>query len=51
MRVAWRTVGSIIDRVWGVTQATVELFANLHRIRIDEINYRKGHKYLTKPSR
>lgn len=47
MRVAWRTVGSIIDRVWADTEATVDLFANLHRIGIDEISYKKGHKYLT----
>lgn len=47
MRIAWRTVGSIIDRVWADTQDRVDLFANLHRIGIDEISYKKGHKYLT----
>ena len=47
MRIAWRTVGSIIDRVWADTKAHVDLFANLHRIGIDEISYKKGHKYLT----
>src|SRR5699024_8848539 len=47
MRVAWRTVGSIIDRVWADTEATVDLFTNIRRIGIDEISYKKGHKYPT----
>ena len=47
MRIAWRTAGSIIERVWGETAARVDLFAGLARIGIDEISYKKGHKYLT----
>ena len=47
MRIAWRTVGSIIDRVWKDTTKTFDPFANLLRIGIDEISYKRGHKYLT----
>lgn len=47
MRVAWRTVGSIIERVWADTEGLFDRFADLTRIGIDEISYKKGHKYLT----
>ena len=47
MRIAWRTVGSIITRVWADTEAGVDAFAGLRRIGIDEISYKRGHKYLT----
>lgn len=47
MRVAWRTVGAIITRVWADTETEHDLFAGLTRIGIDEISYRKGQKYLT----
>ena len=46
MRIAWRTVGSIIARVWADVEANTDRFANLRRIGIDEISYKKGHKYL-----
>ena len=46
-RVAWRTVGSIITRVVDDARAAHDPFDNLRRIGIDEISYRKGHKYLT----
>ena len=46
MRIAWRTVGSIITRVWADVEAKTDRFANLRRIGIDEISYKKGHKYL-----
>lgn len=46
MRIAWRTVGSIITRVWADVEARTDRFANLRRIGIDEISYKKGHKYL-----
>jgi transposase len=46
MRIAWRTVGAIITRVWADTAGEVDLFAGLRRIGIDEISYKKGHKYL-----
>jgi len=47
MRVAWRTVGTIIARVWADTGGLVDLFAGLSRIGIDEISYRRGHLFLT----
>ena len=46
MRIAWRTVGSIITRVWADIDAQHDRFAGLRRIGIDEISYKKGHKYL-----
>jgi transposase len=46
MRIAWRTVGSIVTRVWADVEAKTDRFANLRRIGIDEISYKKGHKYL-----
>jgi transposase len=47
MRVAWRSVGSIITRVVADARAAKDPFEGLARIGIDEISYRKGHKYLT----
>ena len=47
MRIAWRTVGAIIARVWTDTAAGVDAFAGLRRIGIDEISYKRHHKYLT----
>jgi transposase len=52
MRVAWRTVGAIVERVWdrledehgGRAGAGLD---GLSRIGIDEISYRRGHLYLT----
>ncbi len=46
MRVAWRTVGAIITRVWADVEARTDRFAGLARIGIDEISYKRGHKYL-----
>ena len=47
MRVAWRTVGAIVARVWADADKTVDRFAGLRRIGIDEISYKRHHKYLT----
>lgn len=47
LRVAWRTVGSIVTRVVADAEAKTDRFANLRRIGIDEISYKRGHKYLT----
>lgn len=47
MRVAWRTVGSIIERVVADGRAAHDPFSGLTRIGIDEISYKKGHRYLT----
>jgi len=47
MRIAWRTVGAIITRVWADVEAAHDRFANLSRIGIDEIAYKRGQRYLT----
>ena len=47
MRVAWRTVGSIITRVMADIDATVDRFAGSRRLGIDEISYKRGRKFLT----
>jgi transposase len=47
MRVAWRTVGAICERVCEEAQRDVDLLAGLRRIGIDEISHRKGQRYLT----
>jgi len=47
MRVAWRTVGSIITRVWADTGGATDRLAGVTRIGIDEISYRRGMSYLT----
>jgi len=47
MRIAWRTVGAIVDRVCDDARARRDPLEGLRRIGIDEISYRKGHRYLT----
>ena len=47
MRVAWRTVGQVCERVAAEAQREVDLLTGLKRIGIDEISHRKGHRYLT----
>ena len=47
MRIAWRTVGAIVTRVAEDAMTGVDRFAGLARIGIDEISYKKGHRYLT----
>jgi transposase len=47
MRIAWRTVGAIITRVAEDAMAGTDRLAGLRRIGIDEISYKKGHRYLT----
>ena len=47
MRIAWRTVGAILTRVWSDADAAWDRWAGVRRIGIDEISYKKGHKYLT----
>jgi len=47
MRVAWRTVGAICERVCDEAKREVDLLAGLRRIGIDEISHRKGQRYLT----
>jgi len=47
MRIAWSTVGAIVARVSADIDARVDRFAGLKRIGIDEISYKRGHRYLT----
>lgn len=47
LRIAWRTVGSIITRVSADIDATVDRLEGLTRIGIDEISYKRGYRYLT----
>jgi transposase len=46
LHIAWATVGNIIQRVVArkINRTRLE---QLYRIGIDEVSYRKGHKYLT----
>jgi transposase len=47
MRVGWRTVGSIVTRVQADIDGRVDRLDGLRRIGIDEISYKRGHRYLT----
>lgn len=47
LRVAWRTVGAIVARVRADIDARVDRLEGLERIGIDEISYKRGHRYLT----
>ncbi|MCA1678358.1 MAG: ISL3 family transposase [Actinobacteria bacterium] len=47
MRVTWRTVGSICERVADAQIAQRDMFAGLKRVGIDDFSHRKGHRYLT----
>jgi transposase len=47
MRIAWRTVGAIITRVAADAAARTDQLAGLRRIGIDEISYKRHHRYLT----
>lgn len=47
LKLAWRTVGAIIERVSVEARRAIDPFENVRRIGIDEISYRKGHQYLT----
>lgn len=46
MRIAWRTVGAIIERVVKRRRKPVD-WSTLRAISVDELSYRKGHHYLT----
>jgi transposase len=46
LRVAWRTVGAIVTRVNVDIEAKVDRLEGLRRIGIDEISYKRGHRYL-----
>lgn len=49
MRIAWRTVGAVLTRVWDAAEAAAESdgLDGLTRIGIDEISYRRSLKFLT----
>ncbi len=47
LRISWPTVGAIVTRVVADGRALRDPFAGLVRIGIDEISYRRGHKYIT----
>jgi transposase len=47
LRIAWATVGAIVARVVDDARAAVDPFEGLRRIGIDEISYKRGHRYLT----
>ena len=47
MRIAWRTVGSIISRVWADVEALGDRLDGLTRIGIDEILNERGYRYIT----
>src|SRR3546814_10881464 len=46
LRVAWRTVGSIVARVNAAVEARIDRLDGLRRIGIDEISYKRGHRSL-----
>ena len=46
MRIAWRTVGAIIERVVARRREPID-WAKVIAIGIDELSYRKGQRYLT----
>jgi transposase len=46
LRIAWCTVGSIVTRVNADIDAAVDRLDGLRRIGIDEISYKRGHRYL-----
>jgi transposase len=43
---SWRTIGSIVTRVNNDTETVVDRLDGLRRIGIDEISYKRGHRYL-----
>ena len=47
MRIAWRSVGGICERVAAEAGREVDLLAGLRRIGIDDISHRTGQRYLT----
>ncbi|MFN2502975.1 MAG: ISL3 family transposase [Acidimicrobiales bacterium] len=46
-RIAWVTVGAIVGRVVDEARSATDPFDGLRRIGIDEISYKRGHRYLT----
>ncbi|MGH3996631.1 MAG: ISL3 family transposase [Pseudonocardiaceae bacterium] len=46
LRITWRSVAAVITRVVAQRAATTDRLTGLRRIGVDEISYRKGHRYL-----
>jgi transposase len=46
MRIAWRSVGAIITRVVADGRAAKDPFEGLVRIGLDEMSYKRGHRYI-----
>ncbi len=46
LRVAWRSVSDIVTRVVATRAEASDRLEGLRRIGIDEISYRKGHRFL-----
>ena len=46
-RIGWRTVGGIVTRIQGEIDTSVDRLDGLRRIGIDEISYKRGHRYLS----
>ena len=47
LRITWRSVTRIVERVVAELHSRENPLADLEEIGIDEISYKKGHKYLT----
>jgi len=47
LRIAWRMVGALVERVAQAALAQFDPLQDLLRIGIDEVAYRKVHRYLT----
>jgi transposase len=47
LKIAWRSVGRILERVAASMKKVRDPFGKVTRIGIDEVSYRKGHRYLT----
>jgi transposase len=47
LRITWRAVQAIVERVVTELAGRTNLLSGLRRIGIDEIAYRKGQRYLT----
>jgi transposase len=47
LNIAWRTVGRILERVSESMKGVRDPLEGVTRIGIDEVSYRKGHRYLT----
>ncbi len=46
LRVAWRTIGAIVTRVNNEVETHIDRLDGLRRIGIDEISYKRSHKFL-----